>query len=276
MIVSQCHIHHRTYLDSLIRPFTDRNGPTLDRVHPQHRRLWRVDDRGGHQRPEHPAVGDGKRPALQVFDGKLVGLDLLGEIGDRFFDLGETHALGVAKNRHHQPLTRADRDTDVVVILVNDVRAPDLSVDSGELHQRVDHRPGEKRHEPELDVVLLKKRVLVLVAQFHDRGHVDLVEGRQQRGGLLGLDESFGDALSHRGHGDDLLPSPRHGIGSRLRRSGRLIRRPLFHVGLHIFFQDTSAGPGRRDLRGIESVLLDESLRRRHDAGRAVAVLQGR
>ena len=55
------------------------------------------------------------------------------EVADLLFDLGEAHELCVAENRHDEAFAAAHGDTDVVVVLVNDVRFADLCVDLRDL-----------------------------------------------------------------------------------------------------------------------------------------------
>jgi len=57
---------------------------------------------------------------------------------------------------------------------------------------------------PSMDVGALEA-LLVAVAHLDHRRHVDLVEGREDGGGGLRLDESLGDAGAQAGHGDALL-----------------------------------------------------------------------
>ena len=75
--------------------------------------------------------------------------------------------------------------------------------------------------------MLLLEHVLVLRAQRHDVGHVDLVEGRQHRGGILHILEPPRDGLAQTRHLHALFA--RGIIGRRgradLHRGGRLIDR---------------------------------------------------
>ena len=87
----------------------------------------------------------------------------------------------------------------------------------------MDAGPDEEAHEAELHAVGLLEGVLVGVPQGHDSAHVDLVEGREHGGGLLGLLEAAGDGLPQPGHPDALLPGvglPRGGGRRRRRRGG--------------------------------------------------------
>ena len=100
----------------------------------------------------------------------------------------------------------------------------------------------EEAHEAELHAVLLLEQLLVLVAQRHDRAHVDLVEGRQHGGGVLRLLQAARDGLAQPRHAAR-APRARHrrrGDGARIctaavgdrrrRRGGALDRRQ--HVAL--------------------------------------------
>ena len=81
-------------------------------------------------------------------------------------------------------------------MVVDDVRPVDPGVDDRISSQRLDRRLDEKRHEAEADVVFVLEGVLVLAAQGADSGEIGLVEGRQDRGGVLGRDQPLGDALA--------------------------------------------------------------------------------
>jgi hypothetical protein len=100
---------------------------------------------------------------------------------------------------------------------------------AGHLLQRVDDGLHEEGHEAELDAVLLHEVVLVFGAQGHDGGHVDLVEGGEHRGLVLGGDEALGDALAQRGH---LAPAgARAGITVEdLGQTGAVQRVELLHA----------------------------------------------
>ena len=135
--------------------------------------------------------------------------------------------IAVAHHRHDQALLGADRDADVVVVLVDDVGAVDLGVDGGDFLQRLHAGVHEEAHEAELHAVLLLEQVLVLVAQRHHRAHVDLVEGREHGGGVLRLLEAARDGLAQPRHLHALLA--RGVVGGRRRAhldGGGGLRRP--------------------------------------------------
>ena len=93
-----------------------------------------------------------------------------------------------------------DRDAEVHVVLVDDGIAVDLGVDGGEGLERERRRLREEGHEAELHAVLLLGLLLDAFAERHDGAHVDLVERREMRGGMLRLEEILGDALAARRH----------------------------------------------------------------------------
>ena len=166
-----------------------------------------------------------------------------------------------------RPALGADGDADVVVVVVDDVVAVDPGVDRGIRLERLDGRLDEERHEAQADAVLRLEQLLVARAEVDHAGHVGLVEGGQDRGGLLGLDQALGDPLAEAAH-----PLPRLAVGRRAR--GRLraaaVRRwrPAarrsragaavagdFQVRQHVSLGDPSAGAGGGDLGGVDLLL---------------------
>ena len=71
---------------------------------------------------------------------------------------------------------------------------------AGKRLQGLDDRLDEKRHEAQPDSVLLLERLFVLGAQVHDPRHVGLVEGREDRGGVLDFDQALGNLLAEPAH----------------------------------------------------------------------------
>ena len=128
----------------------------------------------------------------------------------------------VAHDRHDEALVGADGDADVIVVLVDEVRAVDFGVDGGNLLQRLNTRFDEKAHEAELGGVLFLEGVLVAGAQRHHFAHVDLVEGREHRRGILRVLEAPGDRLTQLGHAHALFASAV--VGGRRPRRGRRSR----------------------------------------------------
>ena len=145
---------------------------------------------------------------------------------DLLLDVGEAELVGVADDRHHQPLLGADRHADVVEVLVDDVGAVDAGVDQRERLECLDGGLHEHRHEPELDAVLLLELLVVLRPQVHDRGHVGLVERGQRGGGVLRFEQPLGDPLAdlrHRLAGDSRAGGRRRrwDSGTAVGRMGR-------------------------------------------------------
>src|SRR5690606_14360798 len=170
-------------------------------------------------------------------------------------------------------LLRGHGDANVVVVLVDDVVALDLGVELWDQFQRVYDGLDEEGHEAEADAVALLERVPVLLAEVHHGGHVDLVEGREEGGRLLRLDQSGGDRAAERAHPHALL------LASAAR--GRLTHRrggvatgalsslalALLDEALYVLLEQASAGAGGLYVVGGEPVLVEQALRRRHHAG---------
>ena len=129
-------------------------------------------------------------------------------------------SVRVAHHRHHEALLGADRDADVVVVLVDEILPVDLGIDRRNVLQRLDHRLGEEAHEAELRAVLLLEHVLVLAAQVHHRAHVHVVERGQHGGGVLGVLQAARDGLAQLRHLHALF-ARRHRPERRARAPGR-------------------------------------------------------
>src|SRR5207237_8066485 len=110
--------------------------------------------------------------------------------------LGEGCVVCVAHDRHNHAPLGAYGNADVVVALLDNLVAAELRVEIWKLSQRADHRSSEERHEAEADAVTLLKVLAAPRAYVHNRGHVDLVEGREHGGGALCLQQSAGDCLA--------------------------------------------------------------------------------
>src|SRR3546814_3926117 len=88
VVVAQRDVHHRRGDDLAVLD----DGALFDRVHPEDRRLRRVDDRGRHQRTEGAAVGDGEGAALQVLELEATLARGLGIAVDAPLDVGEARS----------------------------------------------------------------------------------------------------------------------------------------------------------------------------------------
>ena len=222
--------------------------------------LRRVQDRRRHQRAVDAAIGDGEGAALHLVDLELAVAGAAAEIGDALFDLGDRLLVAVAHHRHHQALVGADGDADVIIILVDQVGAVDLGIGRRNVLQRLHAGLGEEAHKSQFAAVLLLEHVLVLRAHRHDVAHVDLVEGRQHRRGVLHVLQAARDGLAQPRH---LHPLFARGIvGGRrrahLHRGGRLIDRRrrrggLLDRGQHVALGDAAILAGAGNGRGIDA-----------------------
>ncbi len=273
VVVGHGQVHHRAHRDFTV----DDHRALLDGVHAQHAGLRRVDDRGGKQRAKDTTVGDGERAAGEFVHRQLVIPGLDREHTDLLFDVGKAHGFGIAQDRHHQATATADGHTNVAVILVDDLLVTDFSVECGILLQGIDRSLDEEAHEAELHTVTLLEAFFVLTPQRHHRGHVDLVESRQQSRRLLGLNEAPRDGPPQRGHGLDLFvtrPVAHAGIdadacGRGSRRGLSAARTTLaaaIQEALHIGLENAPARAGAIDGARVEFVFVDQTLRGRHDA----------
>ena len=269
VIVGERQIHHRPDLDLAVH----RHRTLHDVVHAQNARLRRVQDRRRHQRAVGAAVGDGEGAALHLVHGQGAVARRLAQGRDALLNARQRQRVGVAQHRHDQALVGADSDADVVVVLVDDVRAVDLGVDGRDFLQRGDHGLGEEAHEAELGAMALFEGFLVLAAQRHHRRHVHLVEGGQLGGRVLRLFQATGDGLTQARHLHPLFArsqvARRGGCGGRGLRHGL---RGLTDGGQGVGLGDVALWTRRLDRLGIEVVFAHHALHRRGQGG----VLRGR
>ena len=227
--------------------------------------MRRIQDRRRQQRPVHATVRDREGAALHLLDGELAVSGAPAEVGDRLLYLGELHAVRLAHHRHDEALLGADGDADVVVVLVDDVRAVDLGIHGGDFPQGLDAGLHEEAHEAQLHAVALLEQVLVLVPDIHDGAHVHVVERGEHRRRVLRILEAARDGLPQTRHLHAFLarrvvrhrrraqlrcgdrrrrghaPGRRGRLGHSLGRHGR--RRPE-RRRQHILLQDLAAPAG--------------------------------
>ena len=245
-------------------------------MHAQDAALGRIQNRRGEERAKDAAVGDRERPPLEVGDDNRVIARLDRKSPDRFLDPREAEAVGVAHDRNHQAALGADRHADVVGVVSDDVLTVDPAVDGRERLQGLDRRLHKERHEAEGDAVLRFEAVLILGAQIHDARHVGFIEGRQDGGGLLRLDEPLPDLLADTAHPLASLTrqgpfhgSPGLGRNHRRRLDDRLGGQRWFEAQSRELSEDVSLGDapmpaGPFNAGGVELALRhDPSNRRR-------------
>lgn len=206
MVVCQRDDHDRTN-DNLS---VDNDGLVLDGVHAEYGSLRQVDNWRAEQATEDATVRavinrvnlpishayihgrkteneHGKSATRHIFNGQFAIARLLAEFRDPFLDIQESHPLCIPQYRRDETLGCSNRDAQIDIIAINDRVALDARVRRRDLLEREDGRAGKCGHEPELDIVLLQDLVLELAPHLHERGHVDLVEGRERRRGVLRL-----------------------------------------------------------------------------------------
>src|SRR5690554_728400 len=209
-------------------------------MHTQNGSLRRVQDRRGDQGSENATVGDGEGTASHVLNGQLAVFGLAAELNNFLFNIGQAHGVGVTQNRDNQATVGGNSHAYVLVPVVNHIATIDGRVHHREPLQGFRCSFGEERHETKLDAVTFHKAVLVLLAHFHDRRHVHLVEGGQHGRSLLGINQTLGDAGTQASHGHTLLGALTLS-NFQSRRSSRLGRRTsgrlvAIDVVLNVFF----------------------------------------
>lgn len=131
---------------------------------------------------------------------------LLSEIGDSLLDADHVKSLSVADNRSDESLLSRNGNTDIDVISVDNgitaVWTLNGCVDGWKVPHGEDTGAGERAHEAKLNASLLQDLVLVELAELHQGGHVNLVEGGQGGGGVLGLLQALSDSQAHAVHLD--------------------------------------------------------------------------
>ena len=195
VVVAEGEVHHRADDDLAV----EGDGALLDGVHAEDAALRRVKDGRAEERAVGAAVGNGEHAALQILDGDLAFLAFFGVVEDVLLDAGEGFLVAIAQHRDDEAFLGADGDADVVEVVLDDIRAIDAAVDGWHVFERLGDGFDEKGHEAELHAVLFQEILLHAFPELHDGGHIDLVEGGEDGGGLLGIDEMGRDlAAQHR------------------------------------------------------------------------------
>ena len=159
--------------------------------------------------------------------------------------------------------------------MVNDIVSVNGCVHRRETLERLAGSLDEEGHEAQPHaVVALLEKILVLLAQIHDRLHVHLIEGGEHGCIVLRINETLGNGRTQACHGDALLRAPfctQSHLGrfgrSRLGRSLRCrLSTLLFNERQHVFLGQEPVLAGCRDDGRVETFLLNQLARcGRHD-----------
>lgn len=216
VVVGKGNVHHRADLNLAVNS----NGSLLNGVHAQNGALGHVDNGSTHHRAKDTTVRDGEGTAGQVLNGNLAITGLGSVLGNALLNLDKRQRLSVADDGGDETLGGGNGNRDIDIVVVDDRVTLDSGVDSGQLLKSVARSLDEGRHESKLDVVLLQDGILVVRAELHEVGHVDLVEGGERGSVLLRLLQALGDGLTHAVHLDAaLLTAEGNGGGGGLGRS---------------------------------------------------------
>src|SRR5258708_22781609 len=116
MIVTQCEIHHRSYLNL----FSNCYRSILDLMHPKNTALRRVENRCAEQGSINAAVGNGENTAHQVIELQFSFPRFGGEFGYILLELRATFLVTISNNRHHQSTFGANCNTDIIEMILNE------------------------------------------------------------------------------------------------------------------------------------------------------------
>ena len=127
--------------------------------------------------------------------------------------------------------------------------------------QRKQRGLDEKRHETELDAMLLFKSILIVIAQLNHWQHIHFIKGSKNCGILLRLQQAFGDTLTDTSHWHALFHTPTR---CRLRNRGSWHSRFCLHRNQHIFLDDSPATSATANRSSVNFIFCRDLLRRRH------------
>lgn len=146
----------------------DGNWSLKDGMHAEDGWLGRVDDGSAKHGAKDTAVADGKGATVHVLNCEWIVSRLLTKLRDGLLNVQEVHLLDIANDGHDETLGRGDGNANVNVITVDDLAALDDRIHDGLILEGKGGRLHKGRHEAKLDVVLLRKGILVLVAHLHN------------------------------------------------------------------------------------------------------------
>jgi hypothetical protein len=159
--------------------------------------------------PENTSVGNGEGSSSHILNGELSVTGLLSKTSDGRLNSDHVEGLCVANDGGNKSLLGGNSDGDVDVVTVDDgvttVRTLNRGVNSGDILHSLNNGLGESGHESELNTSLLEDGILVELAHLHKSGHVNLVEGSQGSGGVLGLLQTLSNTETHAVHLDAAL-----------------------------------------------------------------------
>ena len=165
-------------------------------MHAENRRLRRVEDRRRQQRAKHAAVGDTEGAASEVVEREADFFGAQRKVGDGSLNHRSRFGLRPTQNRDYQATGSGDSDTNVNVVVPEDVITVNRGVNDRKLFHRYTHSTHEEGHVTEFDPVFDFEFGFVALAQFVHSLHVDFIKGGEHRGSVLGCDQTLGDTAA--------------------------------------------------------------------------------
>src|SRR5262249_44787095 len=143
--------------------------PILDFMHSQNPALGRVQDRRTEKRAVDSSIGNRENSPGQIVELQFSIARFFGVGGDVFLELCKALFIRVSNDRDYQAAFGSNSNTNVVIVVLDQVVAVDSGVNGRNFDQTLDRSFQEKGHEPKFHPMPLLKRLLVLRAQLHNR-----------------------------------------------------------------------------------------------------------
>src|SRR5208283_1149876 len=161
MIITERDIHH--WPDNNLAGHHD--GPVLYLVHAEDSALGRVQNGRTEKRAENSPVGDREGTARKIGNIDPVVFDLFCEIGNCLLKGREPEPAGISDYRHDKAALGPDRDTYVIIIMIDDFISLDESIGLGHFLQGGDACLDEKGHKSKPDSMFLPESFPELLSE---------------------------------------------------------------------------------------------------------------
>src|SRR5690606_17917289 len=91
-------------------------------------------------------------------------------------------------------------NTDIIIIVINDFVAIDITIDARERFQSFYASFYKETHKAKVNAMGFLERIFITLAHIHACGHVDFIECSEHRRFMLRLHQPLGDSLTQSAH----------------------------------------------------------------------------